>query len=92
MKKLLYLLAAIAVVLFLTNPDEAEFREHIRQKQGIAGTIGMAVADLISGGKRGGIQRDNYFVASLFYVGGDGVLPREDVAWGVAGHFFELKK
>ena len=43
MKKLLYLPAAIAMVLFLTNPDEAEFREHIRQKQGIAGTIGMAV-------------------------------------------------
>ena len=52
----------------------------------------MAVADLISGGRKGGVQRDNYFVASLFYVGGDGVLPREDIAWGVAGHFFELKK
>lgn len=91
MKKLLLLLAAVAVVLALTNPGEADFREHVRQKEGIAGTLGMAVADLFAAGKKGGIRRDNYLVASRFYVGGDGILPREDVAWGIAGFFIEIK-
>lgn len=92
MKIPLLLLIIVAVGLALTNPSEAEFREHIRQKEGIAGTALLAVTDLVSGGKKGGIQRDNFIVASKFYVGGDGVLPREDVAWGVAGQFIEIKK
>ncbi len=91
MKKPLFLLAAIALVLAFTNPNEADFREHVRQKEGLAGTLGMAVADLFSTGKKGGIQRDNYFIASRFYLGGDGILPRQDVAWGIAGYFFEVK-
>lgn len=91
MKKLLFLLAAVAVVLAITNPSEADFREHVRQKEGVAGTVGMAVADLLSGGKKGGINRDNYLVASRFYLGGDGILPREDIAWGIAGFFIETK-
>lgn len=92
MKLPLLLLIVAAVGLALTNPTEAQFREHVRQKEGIAGTVGLAVADLVSGGKKGGIQRENYIVASKFYVGGDGVLPREDVAWGIAGQFIEIKK
>ena len=91
MKNLLLFLAAVAVVLALTNPSEADYREHVRQKEGVAGTVGMAVADLLSGGKKGGINRDNYLVASRFYLGGDGILPREDIAWGVAGFFIETK-
>ena len=73
MKIPLLLLAAIAVVLAITNPSEADFREHVRQKEGVAGTVGMAVADLLTGGKKGGINRDNYLVASRFYLGGDGI-------------------
>lgn len=92
MKMLILLLAIIVAVLALTNPSEAEYREHVRQKEGIAGTVGLAVADLVSGGKRGGVQRENYLVASKFYVGGDGVLPKEDLAWGIAGQFIEIKK
>lgn len=92
MKLPLLILVIAAAVLAFTNPSEAEFREHVRQKEGIAGTVGLAVADLVSGGKKGGIQRENYIVASKFYVGGDGVLPREDVAWGIAGQFIEIKK
>lgn len=91
MKNLLLFLAAIAVVLALTNPSEADYREHVRQKEGVAGTVGMAVADLLSGGKKGGINRDNYLIASRFYLGGDGILPREDIAWGIAGFFIETK-
>jgi hypothetical protein len=91
MKKLLFLLAAVAVVLAITNPSEADFREHVRKKEGVAGTLGMAVADLLSGEKKGGIKRDNYLLASRFYLGGEGVLPREDIAWGIAGFFIETK-
>jgi len=91
MKIPLLLLAAIAVVLAITNPSEADFREHVREKEGVAGTVGMAVADLLTGGKKGGINRDNYLVASRFYLGGDGILPREDIAWGIAGFFIETK-
>jgi hypothetical protein len=87
MKNLLFLLAAITVVLALTNPNEADYREHVRQKEGVAGTVGMAVVDVISGGKKGGIKRDNFLLASRFYVGGDGLLPRENLAWGL-GTFF----
>ena len=91
--RIVIILAVIAVVfLFVTNPDEAAFREHVRVETGIAGQAGMVIADLLSGGKEGGVNRDNYFVASRFYVGGDGILPRQDVAWGVAGKFFQIKK
>ncbi len=91
MKKIIFLLAAIALALVLTNPNEADYREHIRQKEGLAGTVGMAVADLISGGKKGGIQRENFIIASRFYLGGDGVLPRENLAWGIGKQFIETK-
>jgi hypothetical protein len=91
MKKLIFLLAAIVVVLALTNPNEADYREHIRQQQGIAGSMGMAVADLITGGKKGGIQRDNFTIGSRFYLGGNGVLPRENLAWGVGGQFIKTQ-
>lgn len=91
MKKLFFLLAAIVVVLALTNPSEADYREHIRQQQGIAGSVGMAVADLITGGKKGGIQRENFIIGSRFYLGGNGVLPRENLAWGVGGQFIKTQ-
>jgi hypothetical protein len=86
-----FVLAVVVAGLVMTNPNEADFREHVRVKEGLAGTIGMVAADLLSGGKGGGIQRDNYFVASRFYIGGNGILPRQDVAWGVAGKFFEIE-
>lgn len=91
MKKFFLLLILVAGALALTNPNEADYREHIRQKEGLAGTVGMAVADIISGGKKGGIQRENFIIASRFYMGGDGVLPRENLAWGIARQFIETK-
>ena len=48
MKKLLYLLIAAAVVLAVLNPSEADYREHVREKQGVAGSAAMAVMDLLS--------------------------------------------
>lgn len=88
MKRIFVLGGIIVLLLALTNPDEEDFRGHVRDKSGLAGTLGMALTDLLSGGK-GGIRRDNYIVASRFYIGGDGLLPREDLAWGVAGMFFD---
>lgn len=87
----LFILVGIVIALAMTNPNEADFREHVRVKEGLAGTIGMVAADLLSGGKGGGINRDNYLIASRFYLGGDGILGRQDMAWGVAGRFFEIK-
>lgn len=74
MKKLLFLLIAVAVALAVLNPSAA-----------------MAVMDLLSLDKKGGIRRENFIVASRFYLGGDGLLPREDLAWGIAGFFIDSK-
>ncbi len=92
MKFILFIIVLAVVGLAVTNPDEAKFREHVKQKTGIAGSVGMAVADAITGDKKGAVKRDNYLVASRFYVGGDGIIPRADLAWGVAGQFFETDK
>jgi hypothetical protein len=91
MKKLLFPLIGAAVVLAVLNPSEAAYREHVREKQGVAGSAAMAVMDLLSLDKKGGIRRENFIVASRFYLGGDGLLPREDLAWGIAGFFIDSK-
>lgn len=91
MSRLVLFLVVIALALAFTNPSEADFREHIRQKDGIAGQFGMAMADILSGGKKGGISRENFLIGSRFYIGGDGVLPRKNVAWGIARQFIEIK-
>ena len=88
MKRLGVVAGIIVALLAFTNPNEADFREHVRERDGIAGTVGLALTDLLSGGK-GGIRRDNYLVASRYYLGGDGVIPRQNLAWGIAGMFFE---
>jgi hypothetical protein len=92
--KLRLLLVALAVALLflaITNPTEGQFRAHVQEREGIAGWLGLKVADLLSTGPQAGIRRDNYFFLSRFYLGGDGVLPRQDLAWGIAGKFFEIK-
>jgi hypothetical protein len=88
MKRIAVVGGILVVLLVFTNPSEADFREHVREKSGIAGTLGLALTDLLSGGK-GGIQRDNYIIASRFFIGGDGLIPRQDLAWGIAGVFFD---
>ena len=97
MKKLLLVLILLAGALALTNPNEADYREHVRQKEGLAGSVGLVVADLMASGPKGGIRRDNFilasrfFLASRFYLGGDGLLPRETLAWGIGKQFIENK-
>ena len=81
-------LVVIALLAF-TNPNEAQYRAHIREREGIAGGVGLLIADVLGNGRGQGIHRENYFLWSRFYVGGDGILPRQDLAWGIAGKFIE---
>jgi len=88
MKKAAIVIVVLFSALALTNPDEEDFRNHVRERQGIAGSLGMAAAELLGGG----IKRENYGVASRFYIGGDGLLPRENLAWGCVGKIWETKE
>lgn len=90
MKLVLFLLAVALGALAFTNPTDAEFRTYMQQRHGIAGTLGLKVASIFSAGTSTGVSRDNYIVFSKFYVGGDGILPRTDLAWGVAGKFIDI--
>jgi hypothetical protein len=90
MRLIIFLLVALLVVLALTNPNEAEFRAHMQQEHGIAGSLSLKVATIFSAGTSTGVGRDNYFLFSRYYIGGDGILPRTDLAWGVAGRFFDI--
>ncbi len=91
MRLLFILLIIIAVALGFTNPTENDFRAYMQQKHGIAGTLSLKVASIFSAGTSTGVHRENYGVCSRFYVGGDGILPRTDLAWGVAGKFIEIE-
>lgn len=89
----MFLLVIAALIgLAFTNPNENEFRTHMQQKHGIAGTLGLKVASIFSAGASNGVSRDNYIVCSRYYVGGDGILPRTDLAWGIAGKFFDIEE
>ncbi|OYW76823.1 MAG: hypothetical protein B7Z37_07115 [Verrucomicrobia bacterium 12-59-8] len=90
MKLILFLLISLSVVLAFTNPNEAEFRSHMQQKYGIAGSLSLKVASIFSAGTSTGVSRDNYILFSRYYIGGDGILPRTDLAWGVAGKFYDI--
>lgn len=92
MKLITTLILAGLIALAFTNPNEAEFRSHMQSKHGIAGTLGLKVASIFSGGTNTGVQRDNYIVCSRYYVGGDGILPRTNLAWGIAGKFFDIEE
>lgn len=92
MRLILFLFLALFVVLALTNPNEGEFRAYMQQKHGIAGSLSLKVASIFSAGTSTGVSRDNYLVFSRYYIGGDGILPRTDLAWGVAGKFFDIEE
>ena len=90
MKLIIFLLISLFVVLALTNPNEAEFRSHMQKKYGIAGSLSLKVASIFSAGTSTGVSRDNYVIFSRYYIGGDGILPRTDLSWGVAGKFYDI--
>lgn len=85
-------LAVALAFLALTNPTENQFRAYVQEREGIGGWLGLKLADLLSAGPRAGIRRDNYIFASRFFIGGDGVLPRKDLAWGIAGKFIDIEE
>ena len=87
----LILLFIILALLAFTNPNIEQFRGHIKEREGLAGTLGLLAADVLSATDpkaKQGIHRDNYILFSRFYLGGDGFLPREDLAWGALGKFW----
>lgn len=88
----LVVLVLIAAGLAITNPNENQYRAHVQEREGLLGTLGLGLADLLSKDASKGIHRDNYFIASKFYIGGDGLLPRQDLAWGVGGKFWEIEQ
>lgn len=90
MRFILFLIFALSIVLALTNPNEADFRSYMQQKHGIAGSLSLKVAAIFSAGTSTGVSRDNYIICSRYYIGGDGILPRTDLAWAVAGKFFDI--
>ncbi|MFZ2278256.1 MAG: hypothetical protein WAW39_10670 [Prosthecobacter sp.] len=90
MRLILFLLFSLIVVLAFTNPNETEFRTYMQQKHGIAGSLSLKVAAIFSAGTSTGVSRDNYIICSRYYIGGDGILPRTDLAWAVAGKFFDI--
>jgi hypothetical protein len=90
MRLILFLLISLTVVLALTNPNETEFRSYMQQKHGIAGSLSLKVASIFSAGTGTGVSRDNYILFSRYYIGGDGILPRTDLAWAVGGKFFDI--
>jgi hypothetical protein len=92
----LLLAAALAAVLYLTNPDSDAFARRfaeevnaeIARELGVEGQLGI----LLSGATRGLVEeavrqrtrRDDYLLASIFTL----PLPGEDVrALGIAGQF-----
>ena len=92
MRLIFFLLISLFVVLALTNPNEKEFRSYMQQKYGIAGSLSLKVASIFSAGTSTGVSRENYFLFSRYYIGGDGILPRTELARGVAGKFFDVEE
>lgn len=92
MRLIVFLLISLLVILALTNPNEAEFRAHMQQKHGIAGSLGLKLAAIFSAGTDSGLHRENYILFSRFYVGGDGILPRTDLSWGLGGKFYDIEE
>ncbi|MFO1483050.1 MAG: hypothetical protein U1F71_06755 [Verrucomicrobiaceae bacterium] len=91
MRLIVFLIIALLVILALTNPNETEFRTHMQEKYGIAGSLSLKVASIFSAGTSSGLHRENFILCSRYYIGGDGILPRTDLAWGVAGHFLDIE-
>jgi len=92
MRLIFFLLISLFVVLALTNPNENEFRGYMQQKYGIAGSLSLKVASIFSAGTSTGVTRENYILFSRYYIGGDGILPRTELARGVAGKFFDVEE
>ena len=97
MKTKLFFLALIIILgmAAITNPTVEQYRGYVRERQGLAGTLGLLAADVLTAGEQrggGGIHRENYWVFSKFYIGGDGLLPRHEVAWGALGRFWEIDR
>ena len=79
MKKLLIiliLLAGVLVVLAVSNPDESDFREWYVEEHGFGGAL-VSIA----------VNRENRIFYSTYSIGGNGLIKKRTLAYGIAGAF-----
>ena len=85
-------LAVAPVFLGFANPDREPVTRACAETGGPWRLAGAETAGLLSSGPRAGIRRGNSLFAGRFHPGGDGVLPRKDLTWGIAGRFIDIKE
>ena len=81
MKKLaitLILLAGVLVFLAVSNPDESDFREWYVEEHGFGGAV-VSLA----------VQRENSVFFSTYSIGGQALIKKRTLAYGIAGIFIK---
>ena len=79
MKKLviiLILLAGVFVFLAVSNPDESDFREWYVEEHGFGGAL-VSIA----------VNRENRIFYSTYSIGGNGLIKKRTLSYGIAGGF-----
>jgi len=81
MKKLVIILILLAgglVALAVSNPDESDFREWYIEEHGFGGAL-VSLA----------VQRENRVFFSTYSIGGQALIKKRTLAYGIAGTFFK---
>jgi hypothetical protein len=81
MKKIVFILiliAGILVSLVVTNPDERDFREWYVEEYGFGGAL-VSLA----------VQRENRIFFSTYSIGGQAIIKKHTLAYGIAGIFIK---
>ena len=81
MKKLVIILILLAgglVALAVSNPDESDFREWYVEEHGFGGAL-VSLA----------VQRENRVFFSTYSIGGQALIKKRTLAYGIAGTFFK---
>lgn len=81
MKKLviiLILLSGVLVFLAVSNPDESDFREWYVEEHGFGGAV-VSLA----------VQRENSVFFSTYSIGGQALIKKRTLAYGIAGIFIK---
>ena len=79
MKKLVIILILLAgglVALAVSNPDESDFREWYVEEHGFGGAL-VSLA----------VQRENRVFFSTYSIGGQALIKKRTLAYGIAGVF-----
>ena len=82
MKKLVIILILLAgglVALAVSNPDESDFREWYVEEHGFGGAL-VSLA----------VQRENNVFFSTYSIGGQALIKKRTLAYGIAGIFIKV--